>query len=82
MRQSLLEKFTDTSTGMAGQTLHRYFVQRHAWFVRGLSSLSEETPRPDEHLEDKVEEFAQGAFEQRMGSQGPDLKDMSAVVAP
>jgi len=63
--------------------LHSYFVQRHAWFVRGLSSLGEENNglSPTNILQDKVEEFVQRAFEQRMGSHGLDLKDMAVLAA-
>jgi len=64
-------------------TLHRYFVQRHAWFVRGLASLGDDSnaSSPTNILQDKVEEFVQGAFEQRMGSNGLDLKDLAVLAA-
>merc|ERR1719188_2801123 len=64
-------------------TLHSYFVQRHAWYVRGLGSLGEESSAisPTSILQDKVEDFVQSAFEQRMGSQGLDLKDMAVLAA-
>merc|ERR1719433_341892 len=64
-------------------TLHSYFVQRHAWYVRGLASLGNESgaASPTSILQDKVEDFVQGAFEQRMGSQGLDLKDMAILAA-
>lgn len=63
--------------------LHSYFVQRHAWYVRGLSSLGEENNglSPTNILQDKVEEFVQGAFERRMGNGGLDLKDMAVLAA-
>jgi len=63
--------------------LHSYFVQRHAWYVRGLSSLGEENNgvSPTSILQDKVEEFVQGAFEQRLGARGLDLKDMAVLAA-
>merc|ERR1740139_1981380 len=64
-------------------SLHSYFVQRHAWHVRGLSSLGEEPDAlsPTGILQDKVEEFVQGAFEQRLGAHGLDLKDMALLAA-
>jgi len=63
--------------------LHSYFVQRHAWYVRGLSSLGEEknASSPANILQDKVEDFVQAAFEQRMGAHGLDLKDMAVLAA-
>jgi len=64
-------------------TLHSYFVQRHGWYVRGLGSLGEEqnASSPGAILQDKVEDFAQAAFEQRMGSHGLDLKDTAVLAA-
>jgi len=64
-------------------SLHSYFVQRHAWHVRGLSSLGEEHSAltPTGILQDQVEEFVQGAFEQRLGSHGLDLKDIALLAA-
>jgi len=63
--------------------LHSYFVQRHAWYVRGLSSLGDESngSSPADILQDKVEDFVQAAFEQRMGAHGLDLKDMVVLAA-
>jgi len=63
--------------------LHSYFVQRHAWYVRGLASLGEEinASSPADILQDKVEDFVQAAFERRMGSHGLDLKDMAILAA-
>jgi len=63
--------------------LHSYFVQRHAWYVRGLSDMNADTnsSSPTDILQDKVEDFVQAAFEQRMGSHGLDLKDMAVLAA-
>jgi len=63
--------------------LHSYFVQRHAWHVRGLDSFNENIngSSPANILQDKVEDFVQAAFEQRMGSHGLDLKDMAVLAA-
>jgi len=67
----------------ARYTLHSYFVQRHAWFVRGISSLADNSSAatPSNLLQDKVEDYVQAAFEQRMGAQGLDLKDMAVLAA-
>jgi len=63
--------------------LHSYFVQRHAWYVRGLDGSSENvnSSSPASILQDKVEDFVQAAFEQRMGSHGLDLKEMAVLAA-
>merc|ERR1740121_2364573 len=61
--------------------LHSYFVQRHAWYVRGLDSNEKDANSPANILQDKVEDFVQAAFEQRMGSHGLDLKDLTVLAA-
>merc|ERR1719203_1788455 len=63
--------------------LHSYFVQRHAWYVRGLSDLTADShlSSPADILQDKVEDFVQTAFEQRLGSHGLDLRDMAVLAA-
>ena len=65
-------------------TLHSYFVQRHAWYVRGLSDVGEgfQTTSPGSAtLQDRVEEFIQGIFEQRFGYHGLGLRDVALLVA-
>jgi len=64
-------------------SLHSYFVQRHAWYVRGLASMGEESNAlsPTSVLQDKVEEFVQAAFEQRLGAHGLDLRGMAVLAA-
>jgi len=64
--------------------LHSYFLQRHAWVVRGLAGGYEQnaiSPTATAVLQDKVEEFVQGAFEQRLGSHGLDSREISALAA-
>lgn len=62
--------------------LHSYFLQRHAWVVRGLAEGNEaNSTSPTAVLQDKVEEFVQAAFEQRLGSHGLDLKEICALAA-
>merc|ERR1719384_2698642 len=62
--------------------LHSYFVQRHAWFFRGLASLGAgNVSSPTSVLQDKVEDFFQGAFEQRMDSNGLDLSEVAVLAA-
>lgn len=68
--------------------LHSYFIQRHAWSVRGIGGLGAAVDtNPDNingssvTLQDKVEEFVQGAFERRLGAVGLDLEELSVLAA-
>jgi len=64
-------------------TLHSYFVQRHGWYVRGLSDVGEgfSSTSGNGTLQDRVEEFVQGVFEQRVGAHGLDLRQMATLAA-
>merc|ERR1719203_634391 len=63
-------------------TLHKYFVQRHAWYVRGLSDVGEGFKAAEGGtLQDQVEDFVQGVFEQSVGAHGLDLGEMALLVA-
>jgi len=64
-------------------TLHSFFVQRHGWYVRGLSNVGEafNGTASDGTLQDRVEEFIQGVFEQKLGAHGLNLHEMSTLVA-
>lgn len=66
--------------------LHSHFVQRHSWHVRGLAETGENFSKgaaapPTGTLQEQVEEFVQGVFEQRFGAHGLNLREMSALVA-
>jgi len=63
--------------------LHSYFVQRHGWYVRGLSDVGEgfSSTSGNGTLQDRVEEFVQGVFEQRVGAHGLDLRQMATLAA-
>lgn len=64
-------------------SLHSYFVQRHAWFVRGLANMGTEQSgsSPTGILQDKVEEFVQQSFETRLGTDGMDLHEIAVLAA-
>merc|ERR1719491_291592 len=64
-------------------TLHGYFVQRHGWYVRGLSDVGESFngTSASEVLQDRVEDFIQVVFEQRVGAHGLDLREMAMLAA-
>merc|ERR1719330_1550512 len=62
--------------------LHGYFVQRHGWYVRGLSDVGEgfEGPSSNGTLQDRVEEFVQGVFEQKLGAHGLNLREIALLA--
>jgi len=64
-------------------TLHSYFVQRHGWYVRGLSDAGESFNSNSSQgtLQDRVEEFVQGVFEQKLGAHGLNLRELSVLAA-
>merc|ERR1719433_2655656 len=64
-------------------TLHGYFVQRHGWYVRGLSDVGEgfNGTASNGVLQDRVEEFVQGVFEQKLGAHGLSLREMALLAA-
>jgi len=64
--------------------LHSHFVQRHSWHVRGLAQTGENFSKGAPlkgTLQEQVEEFVQGVFEQRFGAHGLNLREMSVLVA-
>merc|ERR1719254_477783 len=63
--------------------LHSYFVQRHGWYVRGLSDVGEgfTGTLAGGTLQERVEEFVQDVFEQRLGAHGLNLREMAMLAA-
>merc|ERR1719210_2938505 len=63
--------------------LHGYFVQRHGWYVRGLSDVGEGFNATSQTgvLQDRVEEFVQGVFEQKLGAHGLNQREMALLAA-
>merc|ERR550539_1463582 len=63
--------------------LHGYFVQRHGWYVRGLSDVGAGFNNTSSKgvLQDRVEEFVQGVFEQRLGAHGLSRREMALLAA-
>merc|ERR1719446_1718181 len=59
--------------------LHRLFVQRYSWYIRGLEP-SDEVPPP--YLGGEwVPAYLQGLLEQRLGDRGIDLHELAALAA-
>lgn len=63
--------------------LHRIFVQRHGWYIKGLEPHS--TPvnltSPTGVLKEQVPSYVEELFEQRLGKQGFSLHDTAVLAA-
>lgn len=64
-------------------TLHRYFVQKHGWFIDGLFTEGDalNSSSPILMLKDRVPTYVQGLFERRLGGRGFGLHEMAVLVA-
>jgi diadenosine tetraphosphatase ApaH/serine/threonine PP2A family protein phosphatase len=64
--------------------LHRYFVQRHGWYVKGLdpAGAAWNNTSADSIAKDRVPEFIQGLFEKRLGEgNGLGLRELTIFAA-
>merc|ERR1719375_2517436 len=63
--------------------LHRYFAQRHGWFVKGLDPAggSWNASSASTILQDRVPAYVQELFEQRLSGRGLGLHDLAALAA-
>ena len=63
--------------------LHRLFMQRHGWFVKGLdpASGSWKSSSPAGILKDRVPAYIQGLFEQRMDGHGLNLHEVAVLAS-
>jgi len=63
--------------------LHRIFVQRHGWYVKGLEPDGDSwnTTSPAGVLKDKVSSYVEELFEQRLGGRGFNLHDTAVLAA-
>mmetsp|Transcript_119966 Transcript_119966/g.195193 ORF Transcript_119966/g.195193 Transcript_119966/m.195193 type:complete len:571 (+) Transcript_119966:80-1792(+) len=75
--------------GAVSYILHRLFVQRHAWFIKGLEpggngEAAWNQTSPLTLFVDKVPEFVQSTFEKRFGensSQGVGMHEIAVMAA-
>jgi len=72
--------------GAVSYVLHRLFVQRHAWFIRGLEpggkgDAAWNETSPITLFVDKVPEFVQSTFEKRIGNLGMGVHEISILAA-
>jgi len=63
--------------------LHRFFVQRHGWHVKGLEpgAGSRSNPSAASILKDRVPSYMQRMVEQQLGERGFGLHDLAILAA-
>jgi len=63
--------------------LHRIFVQRHGWYIKGLEPDGDSwnTTSPAGVLKDKVSSYVEELFEERLGGRGFNLHDTAVLAA-
>lgn len=63
--------------------LHRYFMQRHGWYVNGLGSLNDTSGASSSTtvLKDRAPAFIQKIFEERLHDTGLDHHDLAVFAA-
>jgi len=64
--------------------LHRIFVQRHGWYIKGLEPTGDgwtNNTSPSGVLKDKVSSYVEELFERRLGGSGFNLHDTAVLAA-
>lgn len=63
--------------------LHRIFVQRHGWYIKGLEPDGDSwnTTSPAGVLKDHVSSYVEELFEERLGGKGFNLHDTAVLAA-
>jgi len=63
--------------------LHRYFVQKHGWYVKGLDPVggSWNAPAPSMIMKDRAPAFIQSLFETRLHGHGLGLHELAVFAA-
>merc|ERR1719267_353107 len=63
--------------------LHRIFVQRHGWYIKGLEPDGDSwnTTSPAGVLKDHVSSYVEELFEERLGGRGFNLHDTAVLAA-
>jgi len=70
------------STGVR-YALHRYFVQKHGWYVKGLAPSGQawNSSAPTSVMKSRVPVYIHSLFEERMHGQGMGLHDLAVFAA-
>merc|ERR1719422_2138645 len=63
--------------------LHRYFVQKHGWYVKGLEPAGQgwNTSAPTDIMKSRIPTYIQSLFEKRLHGQGMGLHDLAVFAA-
>ena len=63
--------------------LHRIFVQRHGWYIKGLEPDGDSwnSTSPTGILKDQVSSYVEELFEERLGGRGFNLHDTAVLAA-
>jgi len=63
--------------------LHRLFVQRHGWYIKGLERAGQSWNESSHAtiLKDQAADFVQSVFEHRLGDRGLGLHELSVLAA-
>merc|ERR1719411_1862941 len=63
--------------------LHRFFVQKHGWYVKGLEPAGQawNASAPTSIMKSRVPAYIQSLFEQRLHGQGLGLHDLAVFAA-
>eukprot|EP00928_Gymnodinium_smaydae_P025507 TRINITY_DN2028_c0_g1_i8.p1 TRINITY_DN2028_c0_g1~~TRINITY_DN2028_c0_g1_i8.p1 ORF type:complete len:569 (+),score=113.78 TRINITY_DN2028_c0_g1_i8:99-1805(+) len=59
--------------------LHRLFVKKHGWYIKGLDTSGESSPGAS--FADNLPEYLQGLFEARLGSHGLTAHEVALLAA-
>merc|ERR1740139_969482 len=63
--------------------LHRYFVQKHGWYIKGLEPSGEtwNASAPTSVMATRVPTFILSLFEERLHGKGMELHDLAVFAA-
>jgi len=63
--------------------LHRFFVQKHGWYVKGLEPAGQawNSSAPNSIMRSRVPEYIQSLFEERLHGQGMSLHELAVFGA-
>merc|ERR1719350_1213599 len=63
--------------------LHRYFLQKHGWYMKGLEPAGQSwnSSSPGSILKSRVPAFIQTLFEQRLHGEGMGLHEVAVFAA-
>merc|ERR1719251_334216 len=63
--------------------LHRYFMQKHGWYINGLGPINESDDQSSSStiMKDRAPSYIQNLFEQRLQGQGLNQHDLAVFAA-